>query len=192
MASKKHNLLDFLHGGTRKKEKGGNIPGKALNQSSGEPSAAGSSTPQARVSTSKQSTTEGTRGVLGGLFSRNKSPSTRPTTPTPTSPTPDPIGAINTTEQQQDLRDEVTDTPSSGKLTSKQADIFPEATETNKKKVLFLELGIGAIDLLSEVSDIAGLVLPNPVGAVLEKVTAVLGTLKVGTTPPTPTRVCTD
>ena len=175
MASKKHNLLGFLHGGSRKKEK--------ANQSPGESSAvAGPSTVQARVSTSKQSTTEGTRAVLGGLFSRNKSPSTRPTTPTPTSLTPDPIGAINTTEQQQHPRDEATDPPSTGKLTSKQAKTPPEATATNTKKVLFLELGIGAIDLLSEVSDVAGLVLPNPVGAVLEKVTAVLGTLKVCTT----------
>jgi hypothetical protein len=172
MASKKHNLLGFLHGGPKKKEKGGNTPDKVLNQSPGESIAAGPSTAQPRASTSEQSTTERTRSVLGGLFSRNKTPSTRPTTP---------IAAIHTTEQQR-LSDEVTNTPSAGKLASKQAEILPEATTTNHKKVLFLELGIGAIDLLSEVSDIAGLVLPNPVGDVLAKVTAVLGTLKVCTT----------
>jgi hypothetical protein len=166
MASKKHNLRGFLHWGSRKKDKGGNMPDKALDQSPGESSVAGPSTTQARASTSKQPTTELTKGVLGGLFSHNKTPSTRPTTP-------EPIAAINTTEQQH-LR---TDTPSARKLTSKQAETLPEATATNNKKVLFLELGIGAIDLLSEVSDIAGLV-----GAVLEKVTAVLDTLKVCTT----------
>ena len=111
--------------------------------------------------------------MLGGLFSRTKTPSTRPTTPTP-----QPIVAIHTTEQQP-LMDEVTDTRSAGKLTSKQAETLPEATPTNEKKIIFLELGIGAIDLLSEVSDIANLVLPTPVGAVLAKVTAVLDTLKV-------------
>jgi hypothetical protein len=173
MASKKHNLFGFLHGGSRKKEKGSNTPDKALNQTPSEFSAGGPSTAQARVSTSKQPTTERTKGVLGGLFSRNKTSSTRPTTP-------EPIAAIPTTEQQH-LRDEVMDTPSAGKLTSKQAETFPEATATNNKKVLFLELGIGAIDLLSEVSDIAGLVLPNPVGTVLGKITIVLGTLKVCT-----------
>jgi hypothetical protein len=174
VASKKHNLSGFLHWGSRKKEKWGSTPDKALDQSHGEFSAAGPSTAQARVSTSKQSTTEGTRGVLGGLLSRNKTPSTWPTTP-------ESVAVIHTTEQGH-LRDGVMDTPTAGKLTSKQAEISPEATATNHKKVLFLELGIGAIDLLSEVSDIAGLVLPNPVGAVLTKVTAVLGTLKVCTT----------
>jgi hypothetical protein len=171
MASKKHNLFGFLHGESKKKEKVGNTSDKALNQSPGESSAAGPSTTQARASTSKQPTTERTKGVLGGLFSHKKTPSTRPTTPEPTA-------AIHATEQQHRR----TDTPSAGKLTSKQTEALPEATVTNNKKVLFLELGIGAIDLLSEVSDIAGLVLPNPVGAVLEKVTAVLDTLKVCTT----------
>jgi hypothetical protein len=170
MASKKHNLLGFLHGGSRKKEKVGNPPDKALNQFPGESSAAGPSTAQAGASTSKQSITDGTRGMLGGLFSRNKTPSTGHTTPEPIAYT-----------EQQNLGDEVMGTPS-GKLASEQAETSPEARVTNNKKVLFLELGIGAIDLLSEVSDIAGLVLPNPVGAVLEKVTAVLGTLKVCTT----------
>jgi hypothetical protein len=167
------NLLGFP---SRKKEKGGAMP----NQPSGESSAAGPSTTQARASTSKQPTTGSDRGVLGALFSRAKTPSKTPTTPTPTPPTPQPIAAVDTTEQQP-LVDVVTDTPSAGKLTSKQAETLPEATATNNKKVLFLELGIGAIDLLSEVSDIAGLVLPNPVGTVLGKVTAVLGTLKVCT-----------
>jgi hypothetical protein len=167
------NLLGFP---SRKKEKGGAMP----NQPSGESSAAGPSTTQARASTSKQPTTGRDRGVLGAFLSRAKTPSTtRPTTPTP--PTPQPIAVIDTTEQQHP-REGVLDTPSAVKLTSKQAETLPEATATNNKKVLFLELGIGAIDLLSEVSDIAGLVLPNPVGTVLGKVTAVLSTLKVCTT----------
>jgi hypothetical protein len=176
MASQKHNRFGFLPGGSsRKKEKGGDILNKAPNQPSAASIAAEPSATQAHASTSKQSTTKGTRGVLGGLFSRTKTPSTRPTTPVP-------IAAIHTTEQQH-LRDEVTDTPGAGKLTSKQAETLPEAvTATNKKKVLVLELGIGAIDLLSEVSKIAGLVLPNPVEEVLGKVTKVLGTLKVRTT----------
>jgi hypothetical protein len=175
MASQKHNRFSFLHGGSRKKEKGSDMPDKALNQPHGASSDVGPSTIQAHASTSKQSTTGRTGGVLGGLLSRTKKPSTRPTTPTP------PIAAVYTTEQQH-LRDEVTDTPGAGKLTSKQAEAFPEAaTATNKNKVLFLELGIGAIDLLTDVSNAVGLVLPNPVGEVLGKVTKVLGNLKVCT-----------
>jgi len=173
MASQKHNLLSFLPGSSRMKEKEGATLNKALDQppAAGESSAIGPFTTPAGASTSKQSRTGRIGGGLGGLFSRAKTPSTRPTTPTP---------PIHTTEQQH-LRDEATDT--SGKLISKQAEAFPEtATATNHRKVRFLELGIGAIDLLSEVSDAAGLVLPNPVGAVLGKVTAVLGTLKVCTT----------
>jgi hypothetical protein len=188
MASKKRNLLGFLQGGSRKKEKGGNPPDNALDQSPGESSAAGPSIAQARVSISKQSTTEGTKGMLEGLFSRNKTPLTRPTTPAAIHTTEqqplsaEPVAAIYTTEQEH-LRDEVADTPSAsaGKLTSKQAETLPESA-TNHKKALFLELGIRAIDLFSEVSDIADLALPKPVGDVLSKVTAVLRTLKVCTT----------
>jgi hypothetical protein len=166
MASQKHNLLGFLHGGSKKKDKGAN----PLNQP---PGAAGPPDIQARASTSKQSTTERFMDKLGGPFSRPKTPSTQPTTPTQPIPTTD----------QRHLRDETTNTPSTEKLISKQAEAFPEsATATNHTKVQFLELGIGAIDLLSEVSDAAGLILPNPVGAVLGKVTMVLGTLKVCTT----------
>ena len=156
------------------------MPNNVLNQPPDASSAAGPSTTQASASTSKQSTTERIMGKLGGPFSRPKTPSTRPTTP-------QPIAAIHT-NQQQHLRDGVTDTPitggltskqaetvpeaaiteqqhptdevthapSAGKLTSKQAEAVPEATTTtNKKKVLALELGISAIDLLTEVSDIA-------------------------------------
>jgi hypothetical protein len=149
-------------------------PDKELNQSPGASSAGGPSTTQAPASTSKPFTTGKTGSVLGGLFSRAKTPSTRPTTPTP-----QPIAAIHTTEQQS-LKDEVTDTPSTGKLTSKQAKLVLEAdTATNEKKKRVLELGIKAIDLVTEVSNIAGIILPNAVGPVLEKVTKVLGTLKV-------------
>jgi hypothetical protein len=171
MASQKRSRFGFLPEGLKKKEKAGDMPDKVLNQSPGASSALGPSTTQAQASTSKQSATEKTKGVLGGLFSRTNKPSTRPTTPTP-----QPISAIHTIEQQ-DMKDHLTDAPDTGKLTSKQAEVVPETT--NNKKVLVLDLGIGAIDLLCEVSDIAGLVLPNPVGAVLEKVTVVLGTLKV-------------
>jgi hypothetical protein len=170
MASQKHSRFNFLHGGSRKKEKGGDTLDEGLDQASGASGTVGPSTTQARASTSKQSTIERKGGLLEGLFSRTKTPSMPP------------IAAIPTTEQQH-FRDEMTDTPSAEKLTSKQAKPFPEAaTTTNNRKVRFLELGIGAVDLLSEVSDAAGLVLPNPVGAVLGKVTAILGTLKVCTT----------
>jgi hypothetical protein len=162
MASRKHNLLGFLHGGSTKKEKGAD----ALNQPPGACGADGPSATQARASTSKQSTTGRFMGKFGGPFSHPKTPSMQPITPTP------PIH-----------KDDMTDPPSAGNLTSKQARAFPEAaTTTNNRNVRFLDLGIGAIDLLSEVSDAAGLVLPNPVGAVLGKVTAVLGTLKACTT----------
>jgi hypothetical protein len=171
------NLLGFP---SKKKEKGGAMP----NQPSGESSAAGPSTTQARASTSKQPTTGRDRSVLGALLPRAKTPSTRPTTPTP-----QPIAVIDTTEQQHS-GEGVMDTPGAGKLTSKQAEILPEATATNKQKILFLELGIRAIDLLSDVSDIADIALPNPVGTVLGKVTVVLDTLKVCT--PKLTRVYTD
>jgi hypothetical protein len=163
MSSQKHSRFGFLHGGFKKKEKRSDIPDKALNQ----PSDVEPSTTQASASTSKQSTAG---SILEGLFSRSKTPSTRPTTPMP--PT-------SQTEQQH-ARDEGTDTPGAGKLTSKQAEaVTEEATATNQKKVRALELGIGAIDLLTQVSNAAGLVLPNPVGEVLGKVTIVLGTLKV-------------
>jgi hypothetical protein len=174
MASQKRSRFSFLSEGLKKKEKGGDMLDKELNQSPDASSVLGPSTTQVRPSTSKQSATGKTGSVLGGLFLRTKASSTRSTTPTP-----QPIAAIHTVEQQ-DLRDEVTAAPGTGKITSKQAKAVPETT--NNKKVLALELGIGAIDLLCEVSDIAGLVLPNPVGAVLEKVTVVLGTLKVWTT----------
>jgi hypothetical protein len=172
MASQKQNRLNFLHGGSKKKEKESDMHDKVSNQPPGASSAAGPSTAHAHASTSKRSTTG---RILEGLFSRSK---TRPTTPTPTS---QPIAATHTTEQQH-LREEVTDTPSTGKLTSKQSEAVSEATTaTNKKKLLVLELGVGAIDLLTEVSNVAGLVLPNPVGEVLGKVTVVLGKLKVRT-----------
>jgi hypothetical protein len=175
MASQKQNRLNFFHGGSKKKEKGSDMHDKVSNQPPGASSAAGPSTAHAHASTSKRSTTG---RILEGLFSRSK---TQPTTPTPTPPTPQLIAATHTTEQQH-IREEVTDTPSTGKLTSKQSEAVSEATTaTNKKKLLVLELGIGAIDLLTEVSNVAGLVLPNPVGEVLGKVTVVLGKLKVRT-----------
>jgi hypothetical protein len=174
------NPFNFLHGGSRKKEKGRDKFDKVLNQPPDAPSVAGPSTTQARASTSKQSTTGRIMGKLGVPFSRPKTPSKRPTTPTP--PTSQPIAATHSTEQQQP-KDEATDTPSTGKLTSKRAEAVPEAAAaTNKKKEMALELGIHAIDLLTDVSNAAGLVLPNPVGEVLGKVTKVLGTLKVCST----------
>jgi hypothetical protein len=172
MSSQKRSRFGFLHGGFKKKEKGVDMPDKTLNQPSLS-SAGGPSTNQASASAPKQSTTGST---LEALFSRSKTPSTRPTTPTP--PTPQPIAAIDRAEQH--LGDEVTDTPSTGKLASKQTENIPETVAaTNKKKQLALEHGIGAIDLLTQVSNIAGLALPNPVGEVLGKITVVLGTLKV-------------
>jgi hypothetical protein len=70
--------------------------------------------------------------------------------------------------------------PGPGKLVSKRAiEVVKDTTETNDKTITLLDLGIGAIDLLSQVSEVAGIALPNPVGPVLEKVAAVLGTLKV-------------
>jgi hypothetical protein len=89
---------------------------------------------------------------------------------------------------QQPRRGESTDTANTGKPNLKQAEASPEAANaTNDKKVMLLELAIGAIDLLS---DVAGLTLPNTASVVLRQVMAVMVRLQVCTIQTT--RVCTD
>jgi len=66
---------------------------------------------------------------------------------------------------------------------SKSSDISAtELEKTNKKEIRLLKLGSNAIDLLKVISDTASLALPNPVGVILEKVSGVLGILKVCST----------
>jgi hypothetical protein len=48
------------------------------------------------------------------------------------------------------------------------------------RKIVLYEMGIQALDLFQQVAKVTELVLPSPVGHLLEKVTGILGILKVG------------
>jgi hypothetical protein len=47
-------------------------------------------------------------------------------------------------------------------------------------KIVLYEMGIQVLDLFQQVAKVTELVLPSPVGNILEKVTGILGILKVG------------
>jgi hypothetical protein len=154
---------------------GSDMADSTPDQSPGVSGTIGPSTSQA-PSTSKRSTRSKLETKIKGFLSGSRTPSDRPSTPTPP-----PIKASNTIKRQG-LGNDASDVLGPGKLTSKRAEKVPQdPAETIDKKIALLGLGIGAINALRDVSEITGLAMnqSNPVGQVLEKVTAVLGTLKV-------------
>jgi len=97
-------------------------------------------------------------------------------------PTPTPA-TVGDTQVQINPSLEAPESVNSGSLLSKPSDISAtKLAKTNKREIRLLKLGASAVDLLKVISDTAGLVLPIPVGAILEKVSSLLGILKVCST----------
>jgi hypothetical protein len=112
-------------------------------------------TAQVQASTSELSTRSGVRTQLG-IFSGAKGP-----------PTLQPIAVSHTVEKELP-KENVEDLPILGKGVTKgankMADDATDATKTNDKKIAFHDLGIDGIDVLRDVSGIAGITPPDPVG----------------------------
>ena len=164
----------------RRREKKGDTPISSTNDPVGAAGTQEPSTSQVEVPAPKKPIKPRFGDKIRAFATSGAIPPTRSTTPRTPTPTPATVGD---TQVQITPSLEVPESADPGSLLSKPSDIPPtELAKTNKKEIRLLKLGINAIDLLKGISDTAGLALPNPVGAILEKVSSVLGILKVCST----------
>jgi len=173
--------MSHLFRRSEKKEEGGDTPNRSnTDHPVGTAGTREPSTSQAEVPAPKRSIKSRFGDKIRAFATRAAISPMRSTTPRALTPTP---ATVSDTQVQITPSLEAPESVNPGSLLSKPSDISAtELAKANKKEIRLLKLGANAIDLLKVISDTAGLALPNPVGAILEKVSGVLGILKVCST----------